>query len=53
MPKAPRKTKVGKKIGKLIREGKPLKRAVGQALNMEREGRIGPKGGLKRKKRST
>ena len=60
MPKAPRKVssgkraanrRVGDKIRKLRGEGKPEKQSVAIALNLEREGRIGPRGGLKRKRK--
>ncbi|MGH8897515.1 MAG: hypothetical protein ACRDZ4_10925 [Egibacteraceae bacterium] len=35
---------VSKKIGHLVREGKPQKQAVAIALSMKRAGRLGPKG---------
>lgn len=48
MPKA--RDRVGKKISHLMKkEGMPQKQAVAAALNMEREGRIGPRGGYRRK----
>jgi hypothetical protein len=44
---------VSAKISKLVKkEGMPQKRAVATALNMSRAGRLGPKGGYRRKKRS-
>lgn len=42
------KKRVGKKIGKLRREGKSAKQAAGQAFSMESEGRLGPKGGKRK-----
>ena len=56
MPTTPRRSKPSKegrkrvsaKIAHLMdSEGKTQKQAVGQALNMEREGRLGPRGGYK------
>ena len=43
-------TPVGKKIKKLMAEGKTQKQAVGAAMGMKNEGRLGPDGGYKRKK---
>jgi hypothetical protein len=43
---------VGKKISKLVHEGKPQKQAVATALNMEREHRLTPSGGYKHVKKS-
>jgi hypothetical protein len=43
-------TNVGKKIKKLKAEGKTQKQAVGAALAMKAEGRLGPQGGYKKKK---
>jgi hypothetical protein len=42
------KTPVGKKISKLVGEGKPQKQAVAIALQMERQGKLGPQGGYKK-----
>lgn len=40
---------VSRKISHLMRkEGKPQKQAVAMALNMKREGRLGPRGGYRR-----
>lgn len=40
---------VSRKISHLVRkEGKPQKQAVAMALNMKREGRLGPRGGYRR-----
>ena len=39
------KTPVGYKISKLIREGVPQKQAEAMALEMDRQGRLGPRGG--------
>jgi hypothetical protein len=39
---------VSKKIGHLVREGKPQKQAVATALSMKRAGRLTPGGGYKR-----
>ena len=46
-------SRVGRKIRKLKREGKPQKQAVAIALDLERRGRIGPKGGLVRRRKRT
>lgn len=46
------KSAVGKKIAKLVREGKPQKQAEAIALQMERSGRLTPGGGYKRVKKS-
>lgn len=43
------KSAVGKKIGKLRKEGVPQKQAVATALNMKKKGKLGPRGGYKRK----
>jgi uncharacterized protein YoaH (UPF0181 family) len=39
---------VSKKIKKLMDEGKSQQQAVAIALSMEREGKLGPKGGYKK-----
>ena len=44
-----KKTRVSKKVGKLRREGKPAAQAVAIAIDLGRKGRIGPRGGLKKK----
>lgn len=41
--------RVGDKISKLRAEGKPQKQAIATAINMNSKGRLGPKGGYKRK----
>lgn len=41
-------TAVSNKISTLVHEGKPQKQAVAMALNMKREGHLGPKGGYKK-----
>lgn len=43
---------VGKKIAKLVREGKPQKQAEAIALQMNRSGRLTAEGGYKRVKKS-
>lgn len=43
------RTAVSAKIKKLVSEGKPTKQAQAIALNMGREGKLGPKGGYKKK----
>ncbi len=43
--------RVSAKISHLREEGVPEKKAVATALNMERAGRLGPKGGYKRGKK--
>ena len=40
--------RVSTKIGTLRREGKPQDQAVAIALNMDRENRLGPRGGYRR-----
>ena len=40
-----KKSRVGYKISKLVKEGKPHNQAVAIALNMEKNGRLGPRGG--------
>jgi hypothetical protein len=42
---------VGKKISKLVHEGKSQKQAVATALSMKRAGRLTKEGGYKRVKR--
>ena len=43
---------VSRKISHLVKsEGTPQKQAVAMALNMERQGRLGPRGGYRRVKR--
>lgn len=46
------KTSVGYKISKLVRSGTPHKQAVAIALSMKAKGRLGPRGGYKRSKKS-
>jgi len=46
------KTAVGKKISKLVHEGKPQKQAEAIALQMQRSGRLTPNGGYKRVKKA-
>lgn len=46
------KDAVGKKIAKLVGEGKAQKQAVATALNMKREGRLTPSGSYKRVKKA-
>jgi hypothetical protein len=43
--------RASKKISTLHKEGVPQKQAVATALNMERKGQLGPKGGYKKKKK--
>ena len=43
------KKRASKKIAKLIREGKPKKQAVAAGINMAKKGKVGPKGGYKKK----
>ena len=45
-----RNKRVQLKISKLLSEGKPMKQAVAMALKMEEEGRLGIRGGYKKKK---
>jgi hypothetical protein len=40
--------RVSAKISHLRGEGEPQKKAVAMALNMERAGRLGPRGGYRR-----
>lgn len=42
--------RVRRKIEQLIEEGKPPRQAVAIAHAMEEEGRLGPRGGYRRKK---
>jgi len=49
--KSKRSKWVSAKISKLVREGYTRKRAVATALQMERSGRLGPRGGYKRKRK--
>lgn len=44
---------VGKKISKLMHEGKPQKQAVAMSLSMKRAGRLSPGGGYIRSKKRT
>lgn len=44
---------VGKKISKLVHEGKSQKQAVATALAMKRRGRLTPGGGYRRVHRKT
>jgi hypothetical protein len=46
-----KKSRVGMKISKLRHEGIPEKQAVGEAMGMADEGRIGKRGGYRRGKR--
>lgn len=46
------KSAVGKKIAKLVREGKPQKQAEAITLQMQRSGRLTSNGGYKRVKKS-
>ena len=43
------KKAVGKKIAKLMKEGKPQKQAIAESLSMKRAGRLTAKGGYIRK----
>jgi hypothetical protein len=43
--------RVSAKIGNLMAEGRPQDQAVAIALNYEKEKRLGPRGGVKPKKR--
>ena len=45
-----KKDPVGKKIGKLMEEGKPKKQAIAIALSMKERGKLGPMGGKKKSK---
>ena len=47
-----KKSRVGMKISKLRHEGVKQDQAVGEAMGMESEGRIGKRGGYRRAKRS-
>ena len=42
-----KKDPVGKKIKKLMDEGKPKKQAIAIALSMKEDGKLGPRGGKK------
>lgn len=44
-----RKSAVSLKVAKLIKEGKSPKQAYAIARNMQRGGRLGPRGGYKKK----
>jgi hypothetical protein len=46
-----KKSRVGMKISKLRHEGVKQDQAVGEAMGMESEGRIGKRGGYRRGKR--
>ena len=46
------KKAIGKKLAKLAREGKPKKQAYAIAKNMEKKGKLGPKGGYKKSKKT-
>lgn len=48
----PKKSPESYKIEKLIKEGYPQKQAVAIALQMKKEGRLGPRGGYIRKKKN-
>ena len=48
-----KKTPVGYKISKLINKGYPHKQAVAIALNLERRGKLGPRGGYRRSSEHT
>jgi len=43
------KKRASKKISKLMREGKPKKQAVAAGINMAKKGKVGPRGGYKKK----
>lgn len=43
---------IGRKISKLVHEGKPQKQAEAIALQMQRSGRLTPSGGYRRVKKS-
>ena len=43
------KKRASKKIAKLIKKGKPKKQAVAAGYNMAKKGKVGPKGGYKKK----
>ena len=45
----PKKSALSLKVAKLIREGKSPKQAYATARNMQRKGRLGPRGGYKKK----
>lgn len=49
--KAAKTKRVGSRIKKLKKEGKTTKQAVGEALNEERSGKLGSRGGYKRAKK--
>ena len=42
---------ISAKISKLVKEGHTRKQAVAMAMSMQRSGRLGPKGGYKRKRK--
>lgn len=44
------KKAIGKKLAKLAKEGKPKKQAYAIAKNMEKKGKLGPRGGYKKSK---
>lgn len=46
-----KKPAVSKKISKLVREGVPQRRAVAEALSMQRAGRLTAGGGYRRVKK--
>ena len=46
-----KKSRVGMKISKLRNEGVAQDQAVGESMGMEKEGRIGKRGGYRRGKR--
>ncbi len=43
------KKRASMKISKLIKEGKSKKQAVAAGTNMAKKGKVGPKGGYKKK----
>jgi len=50
MASTPKNKAVSDKVSKLAGEGYKQKQAVAIALNMKREGKLGPKGGYKKEK---